>query len=125
MWFEPFFAMMVYVYLTFYNPGVLLIAFPFLIFWMIAPAIAFVVNRPLSPDKMTISKKQTIHLRILSRKIWGFFERFITAEDNWLPPDNYQEEPVERLAHRTSPTNIGLSLLANLTAYALEGTFIA
>ena len=37
--------------------------------------------------------------------------------DNWLPPDNYQESPVERIAHRTSPTNIGLSLLANLTAF--------
>lgn len=117
MWFEPVFAMGVYVFLTFYHPAVLLIALPFLTAWMIAPAIAFVVNRPLSSDKMTISEKQTIYLRTLSRKIWSFFERFVTAEDNWLPPDNYQEEPVERTAHRTSPTNIGLSLLSNLTAY--------
>ena len=117
MWFEPFFALMVYVFLTFYNTGVLLIALPFLIFWLIAPAIAFAINRPLSSEKMTISKKQTIYLRTLSRKIWSFFEGFVTAEDNWLPPDNYQEEPIERIAHRTSPTNIGLSLLSNLTAY--------
>ncbi|MCY7423270.1 MAG: cyclic beta 1-2 glucan synthetase [Chitinophagaceae bacterium] len=117
MWFESVFTMTVYVFLTFHNTGVLLIALPFLIFWMIAPAIAFVINRPLSSDKMTISEKQTMYLRSLSRKIWGFFENFVTAEDNWLPPDNYQEEPVERVAHRTSPTNIGLSLLSNLTAY--------
>ncbi|MES2882171.1 MAG: hypothetical protein V4676_08490, partial [Bacteroidota bacterium] len=58
-----------------------------------------------------------IYLRKLARKIWFFFETFITEADNWLPPDNYQEQPVERLAHRTSPTNIGLSLLSNLTAY--------
>ncbi|MBC7905019.1 MAG: cyclic beta 1-2 glucan synthetase [Gemmatimonadaceae bacterium] len=117
MWFEPVFALLVYIFLTFYNTGVLLIALPFLIFWMIAPAIAFVINRPWSPDKMAISEKQTIYLRRLSRKIWGFFERFVTAEENWLPPDNYQEEPVERIAHRTSPTNIGLSLLSSLSAY--------
>ncbi len=53
----------------------------------------------------------------LARKTWAFFETFVVAGDNWLPPDNYQESPVERIAHRTSPTNIGLSLLANLTAY--------
>jgi cellobiose phosphorylase len=47
----------------------------------------------------------------------SFFEIFVGAGDNWLPPDNYQESPVERIAHRTSPTNIGLSLLANLTAF--------
>ncbi len=117
MWFEPLFAVTLYAYLTFYNSVVLLIALPFLVFWMIAPAIAFLINRPLSADKMTISKKQTIHLRTLARKIWSFFEGFVTPEDNWLPPDNYQEEPVERVAHRTSPTNIGLSLLSNLTAY--------
>ena len=117
MWFEPTFSILVYAALTIYNPAVVLIALPFLTFWMAAPLIAFAINRPLSLDKMTISEKQTLYLRSLSRKIWGFFESFVTAEDNWLPPDNYQEEPVKRVAHRTSPTNIGLSLLSNLTAY--------
>ncbi|MEP6948714.1 MAG: glucoamylase family protein, partial [Ginsengibacter sp.] len=117
MWFEPVFAVLVYVYLTIYNPAVVLIALPFLTFWMAAPSIAFAISRPLLPDKMAVSKEQTVYLRKLARKIWGFFEKFVTAEDNWLPPDNYQEDPVERTAHRTSPTNIGLALLSNLTAY--------
>ena len=56
-------------------------------------------------------------LRKVARKTWDFFETFVGPEDNWLPPDNYQEHPVSRIAHRTSPTNIGLSLLANLAAY--------
>ncbi len=38
-------------------------------------------------------------------------------DDHWLPPDNYQEYPVAMIAHRTSPTNIGLALLTNLAAY--------
>ncbi|HXH98798.1 MAG TPA: glucoamylase family protein, partial [Sphingobacteriaceae bacterium] len=117
MWFEPLFAFLLYFYLTLYNPTVVLIALPFLTFWMAAPLIAFAINRRLSPDKISVTEEQTINLRMLARKTWSFFEKFVTAEDNWLPPDNYQEEPVERLAHRTSPTNIGLSLLSNLTAY--------
>src|SRR5262249_30202239 len=60
---------------------------------------------------------QMIYLRSQARKIWSFFENFVTIEDNWLPPDNYQEQPSERIAHRTSPTNIGLYLLSGLSAY--------
>ena len=56
-------------------------------------------------------------MRTAARKTWGFFETFVGAEDHWLPPDNYQEHPVAVVAHRTSPTNMGLALLANLAAY--------
>ena len=56
-------------------------------------------------------------LRKLSRKTWGFFETFVGPEDHWLPPDHYQENPVAVVSHRTSPTNMGLALLANLSAY--------
>ncbi len=52
----------------------------------------------------------------LRRKTWAFFEDFVGPADNWLPPDNLQQYPIPVIAHRTSPTNIGLSLLANLTA---------
>ena len=117
MWFEPVFAIVIYAWLTIYNPGVVLIALPFLSFWMMAPLIAHAISRSLPPEKNIVTENQSVYLRILARKIWSFFEKFITVEDNWLPPDNYQEEPVERLARRTSPTNIGLSLLSNLTAY--------
>ncbi len=117
MWFEPLFAITVYVWLTIYNPAVVLIALPFLTFWMMAPFIAHAISRTQPPEKNIVTEAQVVYLRILARKIWSFFERFVTAEDNWLPPDNYQVEPVERLARRTSPTNIGLSLLSNLTAY--------
>ncbi|HEY4491520.1 MAG TPA: glucoamylase family protein, partial [Acidobacteriota bacterium] len=48
---------------------------------------------------------------------WRYFDTFVTEEDHWLPPDNFQEVPKEILAHRTSPTNISFSLLANLVAY--------
>ena len=64
-----------------------------------------------------LSADQLTFLRKISRKTWGFFETFVVPEDHWLPPDNYQEHPLAKVAHRTSPTNMGLSLLANLTAW--------
>ena len=50
-------------------------------------------------------------LRLIARRTWRFFETFVTAADNMLPPDNFQEDPAPALAHRTSPTNLGLYLL--------------
>ncbi len=56
---------------------------------------------------------------MVARRTWRFFEAFVGAEDNWLPPDNFQEDPVPVIAHRTSPTNIGLLLLATVSAHDL------
>ena len=60
---------------------------------------------------------QILFLKKLARKTWAFFETFVGPEDHWLPPDNYQEHSAPVVAHRTSPTNMGLALLANLSAY--------
>ena len=83
----------------------------------LSPSIAWWISRPVPPRAAHLTAEQTVFLRKLARKTWDFFETFVGPEDNWLPPDNYQEQPVARIAHRTSPTNIGLSLLANLSAY--------
>ena len=56
-------------------------------------------------------------LHRVARKTWMFFATFVGPDDHWLPPDNYQEHPVAVIAHRTSPTNMGLALLANLAAH--------
>ncbi len=117
MWFAPFFAAAVFIYLSIYLPVTLIQVIPFPGLWFIAPLVAWYISRPLEEKKISLSVSETVYLRKLARKIWLFFEQFVTKEDNWLPPDNYQEEPVARVAHRTSPTNIGLSLLANLSAH--------
>ena len=56
-------------------------------------------------------------LRLIARRTWRFFETFVTAEDHMLPPDNFQEDPKPVLAHRTSPTNLGLYLLSVIAAH--------
>jgi hypothetical protein len=63
-----------------------------------------------------LKPKQLAFLRRTARKTWRYFETFVTAQEHWLPPDNFQEEPVAVVASRTSPTNMGLALLANLAA---------
>lgn len=93
------------------------IASPLLIIWLLSPAIAYWFSQPIKFFESKLKKNQIKFLHIVSRKTWAFFETFVTAEDNWLPPDNFQIEPIRLLAHRTSPTNIGLALLANLSAY--------
>ena len=91
-------------------------AAPILCLWLAAPAIAWWLSRPLRRRQAELSVDQAIFLRKIARKTWAFFDRFVAAEDHWLPPDNYQEHPGPALAHRTSPTNMGLALLANLAA---------
>lgn len=117
MWFSPFLAAVVFIVLTVYAPVTMAKVFPILLTWAAAPFVAWFISRPLTDKKTELTNEQAVYLRKLARKIWAFFETFVGKDDNWLPPDNYQEAPVERIAHRTSPTNIGLSLLSNLSAY--------
>lgn len=117
MWFAPLLALAVFAYLGYESAIGLAIVFPLLILWLVSPFIAWHISRPVQSMHADLSASQKINLRMLARKTWSFFETFVTAGDNWLPPDNYQEQPVERIAHRTSPTNIGMALLANLTAW--------
>jgi len=72
---------------------------------------------PITQRRARLTADQTLFLRNLSRKTWAFFETFVGPEDHWLPPDNFQEQPAGIIAHRTSPTNMGLALLANLSAW--------
>ena len=98
------------------RPGALVVAAPILCLWLGAPALAWWLSRPLVPREARLSADQALFLRRIARKTWAFFERFVVADENWLPPDNFQEHPGPAIAHRTSPTNMGLTLLANLAA---------
>ncbi|MBN1507171.1 MAG: hypothetical protein JW955_10020, partial [Sedimentisphaerales bacterium] len=117
MWFAPVLAAAVGIYLTVSRPGAIGVAGPILGLWFASPAIAWWISRPLARRRTSLTADQTLFLKKLSRKTWAFFETFVGPEDHWLPPDNYQEHPGPVVGHRTSPTNMGLALLANLSAY--------
>ena len=117
MWIAPILTLVAVIYFTLSRPSALTVALPVLVLWFASPAIAWWISRPLSRRRARLTNDQTIFLRKLSRKTWAFFETFVGPEDHWLPPDNFQEHPVKGIAHSTSPTNMGLALLANLSAY--------
>jgi cyclic beta-1,2-glucan synthetase len=117
MWFPVVLALGVYIWMHFEHSAGMITSLPFLVIWMLIPAVTWRISLPDKSKTVDLNEKQKLFLHKLARKTWSFFETFVIAADNWLPPDNYQESPVERIAHRTSPTNIGLSLLANLTAF--------
>ena len=90
---------------------------PFAVLWMAAPAVArWISIPPPVEDVEPLSAADTKALRTISRRTWRFFEKFVIADDRFLPPDNFQEDPKPVVAHRTSPTNIGLYLLSTLAA---------
>ena len=105
-------------FVAFESHGGALIAAPFVILWMLSPAIARWSSLPPSiAGAKPLSLADAKTLRLTARRTWRFFEKFVTAEDNMLPPDNFQEDPKPVLAHRTSPTNIGLYLLSIIAAH--------
>ena len=117
MWIAPLVVTAAALYLGLSRPVALAVAGPVLSIWFASPVIAWWISRPLPRRGARLMADQIIFLRKLSRKTWAFFETFAGPDDHWLPPDNYQEYRVASVAHRTSPTNMGLALLANLSAY--------
>jgi cyclic beta-1,2-glucan synthetase len=85
--------------------------------WSASPAVALRVSLPRKlGGQAAATPEDALSLRLDARRTWRFFESFVTPGDNMLPPDNLQESPVAILAHRTSPTNIGLYLLSVVSA---------
>src|SRR5271165_3622844 len=93
------------------------VALPFALVWLASPAVARFVSLPLGPTHhFPMAAADAQGLRLIARRTWRFFETFVTAADNMLPPDNFQDDPAPVVAHRTSPTNIGLYLLSVVCA---------
>jgi cyclic beta-1,2-glucan synthetase len=110
-------AALVAIIVAYAAPWSMALAAPFVILWVLSPAIARWVSLPPPRQGLNpISAADAEALRLGARRTWRFFETFVTAKDNMLAPDNFQEEPKPVLAHRTSPTNIGLYLLSTVAA---------
>jgi cyclic beta-1,2-glucan synthetase len=118
---SPITAVLVLLLILVTRPAALVSAAPFLLAWMLSPAVAYWLSLPVSPRQRPLGDVERAFLRSAARRTWRYFETFITAEEGWLPPDNYQEGGAvpPQLARRTSPTNIGMSLLSMLAAHDL------
>lgn len=94
-------------------------AAPFLALWAAAPAVAWWISLPPEREAQALTPQGRQGLRLISRRTWRFFEKFVTSENHALPPDNFQEIPKAVVAQRTSPTNMGLYLLSIVCAHDL------
>ena len=96
--------------------------------WICGPWVAWRISRATPGRAAALSRSQTVFLKAAARRTWAYFEGFVGAGENWLPPDNFQETPGPRVAMRTSPTNLGMNLQANLAAldlgYLSPGRFL-
>lgn len=120
MWFNLFCGLIIITFtilLAKYN----IFLFALGILWLITPSVMRYISRrqrkEMAIDYLNNSEKE--YLLEIGRRTWGFFKEYITEESNYLPPDNYQEDRKERIVYRTSPTNIGLGILAVVASYDL------
>ena len=116
LWVSPALALALGVVVLVWHPRRVPAAAPLLVAWAIAPAVAFRTGQPRRRDPVSLTTRQRTRLRTVARQTWRFFDAFATAEHHWLIPDNYQEDRREPVAARTSPTNIGLQILAIVSA---------
>jgi cyclic beta-1,2-glucan synthetase len=92
---------------------------PLILAWMASPAVAYALGTPAVRREQRLpaeGRRQALRYALLH---WRFFDRFVNDQSNWLAPDNYQDDPKPVVALRTSPTNIGLQLLATMSAWDL------
>ena len=101
---------------TWSRPHYLAVAILLFILWSSSPFLACWISRESTYAKELLNDVQKLEFRRIARKTWRYFEDFVNKKGNYLAPDNYQEDPPNGVAYRTSPTNIGLGMLAALTA---------
>src|SRR6185437_13796818 len=89
------------------------------VLWVAAPNIAYVLSDPPARRDLTLTAVERTAALRLARRHWRFFEHFVGDDTQWLVPDNFQETPAPVVAARTSPTNVGLQLLATVSAFDL------
>ena len=87
--------------------------------WTSAPFLMYWLGKKFPHDRKTLSAKETDEVRQLAKDTWHFFDSLITEENHWLIPDNYQLNREKKSDYKTSPTNIGFSLTAVVSAAEL------
>ena len=115
----PIFSIFIGVFVIIFNPSALWASLPLLLIWAFSPQVAYWISLETEESQVQLSEQEKLKLYEISRKTWLYFEHFIGPDDHWLPPDHFQEDPKGVVAHRTSPTNIGLMFLSTMTAYDL------
>lgn len=117
MWVNIAWGLLCLILIWYFHPIILLIVGPIATAWMAAPAVAYELGKPVESKEKALDEADILELKKYARLTWQYFERYVTEEHSWLPPDNFQEEPYVGAVARTSPTNIGLGLVATYVGW--------
>ncbi|HEY2713044.1 MAG TPA: glucoamylase family protein, partial [Chthoniobacterales bacterium] len=113
----PVLCLLLFVGAAWQGGSAMIAAAPFLLLWALFPVAVIMINRPARSWRgglLTTDDRR--FLRTAARRTWRYFDDFVGPQTSWLPPDNVQETPMREIFMRTSPTNIGLSMLATVAA---------
>jgi cyclic beta-1,2-glucan synthetase len=117
MWHAPLAAVLGLMLASLPDDNAFLVGLPFVLLWVFSPIVAWYVSQSAeTEDRLFVPEAVSIELRKISRRTWRYYEAFVTEDQNFLPPDNFQEKPEPVVAKRTSPTNIGVYLLSVVSA---------
>ena len=119
MWMGSAISVLIGVFAFLKSPVYGVLMLPSCIIWFLSPVIAYYISLEKRQSCRMLTSSEEILLRKTGRSTWAYFEDFVNDKSNWLAPDNFQEEPFIGIAHRTSPTNMGMALTCNLAAYDL------
>ena len=113
----PAACLLLFVGAASWGTAAMVAAAPFLLLGALFPVAVMVINRPAKSWRGgALTSDDRRFLRAVARRTWRYFDDFVGPQTSWLPPDNVQETPTRELFMRTSPTNIGLSMLATVSA---------
>jgi cellobiose phosphorylase len=119
MWISPIMGVLIF-YLSFDSSfGVIAYNLVVASLWVASPYLAYCISLKLPDNKNVLKNEEKTYLRKIARRIYAYYEDFVNEENNYLAPDNYQEKPFKGVAHRTSPTNIGMGFTSLIVAYDL------
>ncbi len=114
----PVLAILIEMLILGLRPSVWAYALPFLVVWAVSPIVAYMASLPRTKTELDqLPAADQVFLRDVARRTWRYFERFVGPDDHYLAPDNFQQDPQAKIAHRTSPTNVGLALLSTISAH--------
>lgn len=85
------------------------------VLWLAMPALMYEWSKKRE-CKIKLKKSEKEYLVKIASLTWNFFKENL---NNNLPIDNYQEDRKIKKAMRTSPTNIGMYLMATMASYDL------
>jgi cyclic beta-1,2-glucan synthetase len=113
----PAASVLFFVGATWQGTAAVVAAAPFLLLWALFPLAVIMINRRAKSWRGGIlTADDRRFLRTVARRTWRYFDDFVGPQTSWLPPDNVQETPMREIFMRTSPTNIGLSMVASVAA---------